>query len=198
MMKILVVDDKQQHRDAALALFVHGHDLSVVSTYGQAMNRLDQGGYDAFLTDLFLPAERTTLAPDAYQFIGQEIPVGLVLALAAAQRDVPFIGLATDVNHHKHPMSAALDLICGAYWSHGQHVPTGRRSGLFQIGNSRVLIAHAPFLEEVVGKIPCEWCPQTGEVCRYCQGTKERDNIVHDRKDWATLLAALTATPVEK
>lgn len=196
-MKILVVDDKQPHRDSAIELLGTDHDLTVVETYGEASRLLKEDGFDVLLTDLFMPAESTTLSPDAYSLIGQEIPIGLILVLLAAQRDLPYIVLATDTNHHRHPMSAALDLICPAYWpAHGGDVRERRNNGLFWIRNSQVLIAHTPFLEENLGKVPCDWCPRNGAVCQACHGTKERDNIVHVRKDWKTLLAALLAKPI--
>ncbi len=196
-MKILVVDDKQPHRDSATELLGTDHDLTVVRTYGEASKLLQEDGFDVLLTDLFMPAESTTLAPDAFNLVGHEIPIGLILVLLAAQRDLPYIALATDTNHHRHPMSAALDLICPAYWpQQDQGLREHQNNGLFWIRNSQVLIAHAPFLKETLGKVPCEWCPQNGDPCRYCQGTKERDNVVHDRKDWKVLLAALLVKPI--
>lgn len=196
-MKILIVDDKQPHRDSATELLGTDHDLTVVRTYGEASKLLQEDGFDVLLTDLFMPAESTTLSPAAFNLIGQEIPIGLILVLLAAQRDLPYIALATDTNHHRHPMSAALDLICPAYWpQEGSYRSREQSNGLFWIRNSQVLIAHAPFLKEIMGKVPCDWCPKNGDPCRSCGGTKERDDVVHVRKDWKTLLAALLVKPI--
>jgi len=71
---------------------------------------------------------------------GHEIPIGLVLALRAAQIVVKWIAVITDANHHTHPMSAALDWINPAYWG-------SDREELFHIDDTRVLIAHALITE---------------------------------------------------
>ena len=57
-----------------------------------------------------MPAEATTLGPDAIQeHVGRDIGVGFPLALALTRLGIPHVAVATDTNHHQHPMSAIID-----------------------------------------------------------------------------------------
>lgn len=109
-MSILVVDDKAVHREAAIAQFAGSYLITIATTYAQALQQVRTGSYDAVLTDLMLPASVETLGQDAVeQFAGQEMPLGFVIALLAAFNGAKYVGVVTDMNHHSHPMSAALD-----------------------------------------------------------------------------------------
>ncbi len=141
--RILVIDDSPRHRQSAIEELGSENDIVVLGSYVEGVVLLSRSeGVDVVLCDLLMPAESKTLGSEGFAFIGHEIAVGLTFALKAAQVGIPHIAVVTDANHHKHPMSAALDWIGGAYWN----AATGKRSR-FQIGASRAIFAHAPLLE---------------------------------------------------
>lgn len=118
-MRILVVDDNEQHRRAAHA-FLKDHDLTVVGDFEKAQHLLARGGngyksgdkkppFDAVLTDLMLPASDAQQGPDGMEFVGQEMPIGTILMLRAIACGVKYVACVTDMNHHHHPASAAFD-----------------------------------------------------------------------------------------
>jgi hypothetical protein len=43
------------------------------------------------------------------RFVGQEMPVGIFLALLAAKNGAKFVAVFTDSDHHSHPASACFD-----------------------------------------------------------------------------------------
>ena len=142
-MRILVVDDAKKHRESALEQFGNEHKINAVDSYETAIAVLSSSehGIDILLTDLLMPAEPYCLGKEGLKFLGHEIPIGFILMLRAAQIGVPQIVVLTDMNHHCHPMSAAVDWIAPAYWS-------SERNNIMQINQSRVLIAHAPLLDD--------------------------------------------------
>ncbi len=57
-----------------------------------------------------MPAEPTTLGHEACkEFVGREIAIGFPLILELSRLGIKKIAVATDMNHHKHPMSAVVD-----------------------------------------------------------------------------------------
>ena len=92
--------------------------------------------FDAVLLDLNMPAEKTASCMAGGE---GEVPYGFILALRAVQCGVKYVGIITDANHHSGPLTAALDLICPAYWQTDESQP------VFRIGETRLVIAHAPF-----------------------------------------------------
>lgn len=65
--------------------------------------------YDVVLTDLLVPASSNAQGPDGRPFVGKEMPLGTVIALRALAAGVKRVAVVTDMNHHNHPASAALD-----------------------------------------------------------------------------------------
>jgi CheY-like chemotaxis protein len=124
-MKILIVEDKPEQQKRALEA-TEGHDTIVVKNYEEAIPLLHgrwvpdetprgchwvKEEFDVVLTDLMLPATGYEMSyPE--RFIGQEMPFGAMVVLLALKSGVRKIGLITDINHHNHPMSAALDPFC--------------------------------------------------------------------------------------
>jgi CheY-like chemotaxis protein len=109
-MKILVVDDSKKNLLSAQPLVVDGHTVMAVSSYEEAIELLKpQNEYDVLLTDMLMPAEPYMLGIKGLSFLGHEIPIGFVLMLLAGLNGVKFAIMATDTNHHDHPMSASVD-----------------------------------------------------------------------------------------
>ena len=134
-MKILLVDDSVRHRRAGKRqLEALGHEVTAVCEYGEARKLARDESFDVALIDLLMPAEATTLGPEArVDHVGREIAIGFPLLLSLAG-SVKKIAVATDTNHHNHPMSAAVD------WF-------GRDQPLV-VNGSTVLIMHAPLCDD--------------------------------------------------
>jgi len=118
-MKILVIDDNRLHLDAAVAQ-LSGHEVTTVQTYDEAQRLLsgpmmlgrptkNRHNYDVVLVDLLMPASKQRMHPRSKHLAGQEMPVGIFLALLAAKNGAKHVALLTDINHHFHPASACLD-----------------------------------------------------------------------------------------
>lgn len=119
-MKILVIDDKQENLELAKQQ-LKDHEVTTVSSYDEAFTLVccldasawppkdNKPDFDAVLTDLLMPAGKTNQGEKGMKYVGQEMPLGIFLALQAINSGVKLVGLLTDTNHHAHPASAALD-----------------------------------------------------------------------------------------
>lgn len=176
-MKVLVIEDSENHQDSARQTLGDEHDLTIMTSFDEAIDAMvapyDKEPeevlfpYDAVLVDLKMPMSSNTLAPEAYQ-PSKLVPYGFVLALKAAERGADYVAVVTDTNHHQGAMSAALDHLGDAYYREGFE-PN------FEINGATCMFVHTPFLEEVVGTKACSTCDGSGE-CRCCDGTGERDD----------------------
>ena len=127
--RVLVIDDSERHCAAAREQLTANYNLTVVTNYSQALKAIQQP-YDAVLTDLMLPASSETLGTEAIEkYVGQEMPLGFVIALLAAQAGCQRIAVVTDLNHHQHPMSAALDHLTKPFQINGAKVIFTNRYG---------------------------------------------------------------------
>lgn len=134
-MKILLVDDTPRHRRAGKRqLEALGHEVVTTSEYTEARNLADNDEFDIALLDLLMPAEATTLGTEAcVEHLGREIAIGFPLAMSLAGK-VKRIAVATDTNHHNHPMSAVVD-----WFGYGEKP--------LVINGTTVLIIHARLVE---------------------------------------------------
>lgn len=135
--------------------------------------------YDAVLLDLMLPATRTAMGDEGMKFVGQLMPYGYSLAIYAIQKGVKKVGILTETNHHKHPMSAALDSLS-----------LGR---VMMIDNSGFVLAREFSASFMNSNNACTNCDgsgknQHGENCYYCKGTGKEHFYA---KDWKRLLDIL-------
>ena len=138
---ILVVEDTERHRESALEQ-LKDHKLTLARHYAEGEKLLlGEGSYGVLLTDLMMPkGNRETMGPEGMKYIFDLLPFGFPLAFLAAKKGIPYIGVVTDINHHNHPISAAIDPISGAYWHDSD-------SYIYRVNDSRVGIFHAPFIE---------------------------------------------------
>mgnify|MGYP001580843567 CR=1 FL=1 len=138
---ILVIEDTEKHRESASEQLKE-HDLSLAKNYGEGEKLLIEGRpYNVLLTDLMMPkGNRETMGPEGIKYVFDLLPFGFPLAFLAAKKGIPYIGVVTDINHHNHPISAAIDPISGAYWHDSE-------TYLYRLNDSKVGIFHAPFIE---------------------------------------------------
>ena len=134
-MRVLLVDDNLRHRRAGTRqLETLGHEVIALCDYGEARKRAGAESFDVALIDLLMPAEPTTLGAEARkEFVGHEIAVGFPLILKLTHLGIKKVAVATDTNHHDHPMSAIVD------WFH---------SDALEVNGAKVLIMHAPMCED--------------------------------------------------
>lgn len=139
---ILVIEDTEKHQASALEQF-KDHELILARNYEEGRSALESGyHYNVLLTDLMMPkGSRETMGPEGMKYIFDLLPFGFPLAFLAAKRKVPYIGIVTDINHHNHPISAAIDPISGSYWGDGSE-------HLYRVNESILGIFHAPFTDD--------------------------------------------------
>ena len=66
--------------------------------------------YDLMLTDLNIPfADRPEYPVPRHKFTGKPQPFGYALLLLGGLRNIPYLGLLTNVNHHSGEMNASVD-----------------------------------------------------------------------------------------
>ena len=138
---ILVIEDTEKHQHSAREQF-KDHKLVLARNYVEGRSALESGyHYNVLLTDLMMPkGGRETMGPEGMKYIFDLLPFGFPLAFLAAKAGIPYIGIVTDVNHHDHPLSAAIDPISGAYWN-----KSDSQQSLYRINDSKLGIFHAPF-----------------------------------------------------
>jgi CheY-like chemotaxis protein len=134
-MRILLVDDSLRHRRSGMRRLAEaGHEVVALCDYTEARERARTETFDAALIDLLMPAEPMTLGEEARrEFVGREIGIGFPLALELSRLGIPRVAMATDTNHHNHPMSAVVD------WFH---------SSAMTVNGAKVIIRHAPMFED--------------------------------------------------
>ena len=123
-MKILVIDDSQEQRNAAIEQLSEKHELIVISTYkearkllgGEKWRSLQAHDFDAVLTDLMMPAEMDCVEHKAHEFKGQLMPYGLWIALLALRNSssTKVAIVSSGLGHHSHPMVFAAEPLSGA------------------------------------------------------------------------------------
>ncbi|MDP1718869.1 MAG: hypothetical protein Q8L24_00365 [bacterium] len=118
-MKILVIDDSGDNQAAARAQ-LKDHDTTVVGSYDEGQNLVGMSHrFDVVLVDLLMPASRQMQGPRGMGFVGEEMPIGIFLALLAAKNGAKRVAVFTDSDHHVHPASACLDA-----FNEGEGCPT--------------------------------------------------------------------------
>lgn len=107
--KILVVDDTEKYRDAAVKA-LHGNHLTLVSSYATAMELLKNSNFDVVLTDLYLPVSAYHKAYVIKKWNDRDhfVPYGFLIANFAVGKGMK-VAIVTDADHHGDPISAAFD-----------------------------------------------------------------------------------------
>jgi CheY-like chemotaxis protein len=108
--KIVVVDDQQLNLKSAVVQLGPKNDVVAFDNYAAFFKAIDRETPEIVLLDLLMPAEGAQLGGQAMQsFLGSPITAGIFAALAASQKGVPLIVIATDAGHHDHPALALID-----------------------------------------------------------------------------------------
>ncbi len=138
-LNILLVEDTEKHQDSAKEQF-KDHALTIAKSYEEGKKYLEtasiQRRYHVLLTALMMPKGGS-------ETMGSEEMKNIFdLLFHAAKRRIPYLGIVTDINHHDHPISAAIDPISEAYWREPDS-----ESSLYRINESKLGIFHAHFTE---------------------------------------------------
>lgn len=67
--------------------------------------------FDVVLTDLLVPASGRDLN-ESNRLIGQEMPLGTIIAFLALRWGVKYVAVVSDAGNHSHPASSALTALC--------------------------------------------------------------------------------------
>lgn len=137
-LRVLVIEDNSIQSEAAQTQLA-GHEVTICKSFREAEAILAgakngcwykqdaEFPFDAVLTDLFLPPSPIGTVsvvqsyekeedvinrdlPKTIERFGEEIPYGLVIALASMRRNTP-VAIVSDKSHHGHPINWALDLV---------------------------------------------------------------------------------------
>lgn len=140
---ILVIEDTQSHQESAREQFKK-HNLALAKNYLEGRKLIESNDYNVVLTDLMMPyGGRETMGPEGMKYIFDLSPFGFPLALLAAKRGVHYIAVVTDISHHSHPLSAAIDSITEVRYKISAHSESSSYDHF-----SNLKIFHAPFTED--------------------------------------------------
>lgn len=177
-MKVLVIDDSATNQEAARAQ-LRDHETTVVGTYDEGQRLVQKRhDFDAVLVDLLLPASRQQQGGDGARFVGQEMPVGIFLALLAAKNGARYVAVFTDSDHHSHPASACFD----AFNKH-ENEPTP-----FTVEGARVFLSNT-------GNWVNHFQPENLAAEMSFEERSSGENPSVRAKNWRKLLDYLTACP---
>lgn len=131
-MKILVIDDNKDNREAAMAQ-LGDHETTVVGSYDDGQELVqEKHEFEAVLVDLLMPASGQSIGRNEH-LVGQEMPVGIFLALLAAKNGAKYVAVFTDSDHHSHPASACFDA-----FNEREYYPTP-----FMVEGAKVILSNA-------------------------------------------------------
>jgi len=194
------------HQDSARETLKE-HEVTIVDSFEAATKKLTKYGrcselvksgmkweeaeiyvkkpvYDTVLTDMNLPMDKESLAPEVFNST-EQVPYGFVLALLAAAHGAKYIAMLTDTNHHQGAMSAAIDCIAPAYyvWYSAEN---REKPKVFHINNAVAIFVHTPFFEDKFPDSDCDRCKDG--LCEFCNGTLTKYNDYESRNEpcWCT------------
>jgi CheY-like chemotaxis protein len=158
---ILVVEDNPLHQESARRLLAD-HNLTLVGTFDEAADflngssnyapkKIEQRKYDAVLTDMFLPQGRGDCQRDRSQ-ASVENPFGYPIALLACKKEVPYVAILSQVDHHSSPMAYSMDLFILEKRQSSLGQILERSPTLIEMKKSRLLISDTSKFSEEVGE----------------------------------------------
>ncbi|MEK7187863.1 MAG: hypothetical protein AAB691_03410 [Patescibacteria group bacterium] len=181
-MRILVIDDNETHRKAAKAQ-LKNHELTVVGSYDEGQERVAKGHkFEAVLVDLLMPASGQSMGSMGQEFVDQEMPNGVFLAVLAAKNGAKYAAVFTDSDHHSHPASACFD----AFNPEGEGRPES-----FTVNGGKVILCNDRNLVETFRR------DDLAKAMSWNEAQKDKGRAVRT-KNWAGLLSYLTAPSTKK
>lgn len=144
--------------------------------------------WDAVLSDLLMPASRETMGPDGQKFVGQEMPVGLAIALLAAQNGAKYVAVVTATNHHHHPAVAMLDRV-------RPDQDADQTQPNFVINGAKVMFAPR-YRSHFVDGMPCLKCQGANPAMSDCYACNKTGKAAG--KNWGKVLTQLVGEEVAK
>lgn len=137
--------------------------------------------FDAVLTDLLVPASDQKLGYKGERFAGQEMPLGSIIALLAIHAGIKNVAVVTNMGHHDHPASAALDC-----FSHG----VSKAKGVRLICTNQF---NPTWLDEHTGEvIPDDFLESAAGKEKYGSFMMRHDRV-EGGKNWGQILQRLLA-----
>lgn len=123
--------------------------------------------FDVVLCDLMMPAPSETMGGEGLNHVGKEMPLGLVLAFKALKEGIKYIAVVTDINHHHHPASAALDMLNSPADMGGARVLLTNYPNLMDFDGATFELLSREYLDSAEGKVKYphlngEWGPRRG------------------------------------
>lgn len=142
--------------------------------------------FDIVLLDLLMPGSKRSQA--THQYVGEPIDYGFPLMFLAVSNGAKMVGILTDMGHHDHPLSAALD----------SPFPLEKT---FVLNNAKITICRGLSIELVHENTPCPHCDNGkgtsmsgGQyTCGYCKGTNQEHVYA---KDWGKMIDILLGKKV--
>ncbi len=130
---MLVVEDDKSHLEAAKEQ-LKMYDLVTAKSFDAGLDALENNLVQVLLSDLMMPKGTSrVMGEKGMEHIFEQMAYGFPLALIAAQKyNVGRIAVITDMNHHNHPMSYALDHFRGP----------------MKIDGSVIVFMHAPMVKK--------------------------------------------------
>ncbi len=112
--KVLVIDDTARNLRIAEAVLGKCHKVSIANSVQAAVSLMDNGGFDAVLTDMQIPPDKhySALALGRYG-VRETVDYGWAVMFEATRRGIP-VAIVTDGSHHESLASAMFDSIKGA------------------------------------------------------------------------------------
>lgn len=109
-LEILVVEDDSKHIESAREDLAEEGNLTIVSTYKDAINYLNQNTPDVVLTDERIPFASGAVYPiNPSAFTGKPLALGSKIVLYAIAKNVPNVAMISDTNHHSDEIAATQD-----------------------------------------------------------------------------------------
>ncbi len=201
-MRILIVDDKQMHRDSARETLAD-HDLTIVSSFDEAMDllseKVDEEKRSRLLAEAGLAnkqnsedkAERVAWWDKHNELEAQcIIPFGFDAVLTDMMMPMSRRTLGPGIYKHGEqvPYGFVIALKAAARGAklvalvtdvnHHMGAMSAAIDHLYEVAvnGAKVLFLHAQFVKDVIENAPCDFCNGTGylhgDVCLRCEGAK--------------------------
>ena len=110
---VLVIDDTERNLRVAETVLA-AHTVVTVNRLQEAVKAMERQRFDAVLTDMEMPPDKTYSALNLDRYgVKETVPYGFAVIIEATERGIP-VAVVTDGNHHEGWVSAMFDHKKGA------------------------------------------------------------------------------------